>query len=360
MRDNYPQRSSGGFFNTLGYLAAVVLVVGILSKSGFRFNLPGKMTRESTEELTVNSASLGGTADFTPLNDPDKLVLPPAGDHVASYSEIESERSDKQASARTVGARVSTGDWIANFSTPAIREALLNGIPAGISMAVGIAKVKDGYTIASMDDFREMVINPLLKVKNKSGDPQYFKYAANSKKWAQGLGKKPGYSERSLLSILEKYNLEDLDDEVKAHLADKDFDPETLRKADRVSLEVGTRLREKSHTAREVETTTVEDGPARWKNDYDQMVGEEVAREIAKKKLQTKSYITEEDMNQLIEETNVETEKVIKNKLAFPGRKINPDHKDAAEKLDVTKPENSQAREEVYQKKLSKRKKERT
>ncbi len=60
----------------------------------------------------------------------------------------------------------------------------------------------------------------------------------------------------------------------------------------------------------------------------------------------------EKDLSRLVEETDQETAKALKSKLAFPGRKVNPNHADAAKRLDITDPKNTQAREEVYQKKL--------
>ena len=93
-----------------------------------------------------------------------------------------------------------------------------------------------------------------------------------------------------------------------------------------------------------------------WEAEYDEMVGREVAKEIAKEKLKSNSYISEEDMARLVEETNVETSKVLESKLSFPGRKVNKNHPDAAKMNDITKPKNSQAREELYQKKLKARK----
>ncbi len=362
MRDSYPQRNSG-FFSLLGYLFAVVLVVGFLSKAGIKFNLPGKEpAKGTTEELSIQAATLDRPAGFTPLNDEDKLVLPPAGETAESYSATLEERSGTPGSSASNSKRWSKSEWIANFSTPAIREALANGIPAGISLAVGIAKVEDGYAIGSLEEFRELVIQPLLKIKNRSSDNQYFKYAANSQKWARGLGKKPGYSEKSLIAILEKYDLTDLDLEVKAHLADESLDPETRRKADFVGEEVGSRIREKRRSSRSDDEPALreEKSTEDWKAGYDEVVGQEVAREIAKKKLKSRSYISEEEMNQLVEETNVETEKTIKNRLAFPGRKLNPNNKNASDKLDITQPGNSQAREELYQRKIAESKKKRT
>lgn len=358
MRDNYPQRS-GGFFSLLGYLFAVVLVVGFLSKAGIKFNLPGKEPAQgTTEELSIQAATMESPTGFTPLNDEDRIVLPPAGETIESYSATREEKSRHSAST---AKRSSRSEWIANFSTPAIREALSNGIPAGISLAVGIAKVDAGYAIGSLEEFRELVIQPLQKIKNRSSDNQYFKYAANSRKWAQGLGKKPGYSEKDLTAILDKYDLTDLDLEVKAHLADESLDPETRRKADFVGEEVSSKIREKRRpSGSKDEAEEREETTSKWKADYDEVVGQEVAREIARNKLKSRSYISEEEMNQLVEETNAETEKVIGNKLAFPGRKLNPNSKNASDKLDITKPENSQAREELYQRKIAQGKKKRT
>ena len=86
------------------------------------------------------------------------------------------------------------------------------------------------------------------------------------------------------------------------------------------------------------------------------MVGREVAREIAKKKIKSGKYIGEEDMDQLILDTNDETEKVVDNKLTLLGRKINKKHKDAEKMLDITDKKNAAAREELYQKKLKENK----
>ncbi|MFM9948257.1 MAG: hypothetical protein ACKV1O_09990, partial [Saprospiraceae bacterium] len=113
--------------------------------------------------------------------------------------------------------------------------------------------------------------------------------------------------------------------------------------------EVTTSIRKKSRGAAVEDEET--DTP-RASNRYDEIVGSEVAKEAARKKLKSGRYLTEEDLTRLVEETDQETAKALKSKLAFPGRKVNPNHPDAAKRLDITDPKNTQAREELYQRKL--------
>ena len=157
---------------------------------------------------------------------------------------------------------------------------------------------------------------------------------------------------------MQEYRLDYYDQQVRTALVEgTKVAPEMDRQASYVADEVSSHI-VKRRIANEQETRNNSSRTAKveeWENYYDEAVGREVAKEIAKRKLKTGKYLTDEDMGRLVEEANVETQKVLKNNLSFLGRDINRNHPDAPEMLDITKPDNAQARQELYQKKVRER-----
>lgn len=351
MRDQYyhpPQRERGNnrLFSTLGLLFAGILAIGLMNKAGIKINFKGAENNSGLMSASMDNS--GAAADG------DVVVIPPKGEKGTEYDsdfvpktprDKPSSRSERTHSSK--GA-VDAEAWIERFSETAVQQAVSKGIPAGIALAVGLMEIQSGKSINNWNDFMARVIKPLAKLKAESASGElrsYFKYSANSDRWAQGLDEADLYKAPALKKALSNYDLSVFDQQVKERLAREE---EIERQADYVASEVTTSIRKKSRSAAvEDEETTVSAS-----NRYDEIVGEEVAKATARKKLKSGKYISEEDLKRLVEETDQETAKTLKSKLAFPGRKVNPNHPDAAKRMDITDPKNTQAREEVYQRKL--------
>ncbi len=354
MEKGYTSKRGGGFgrlFNIIGFLSALVLAIGLVEKHGLPVDLG-----DGAGYISDDPIARAGLSE-PERSDEEVVFLDPEPEQRSSRS----AQSYRPQASRTP-ARMKAGDWVEKFSETAVMQALNRGVPAGISLAVGVLKLQSGANISSWDDFMREVIEPLSGAKHQDGMNGYFKYSANSERWVQGLDRLGLYSARTLRSVLERYRLEDFDGIVRHKLAaGPAVDPVVERKARQVAEEVTHAIRERrgSYEDRTAEATEdrvsdrtqVED----WEALYDEVVGQEVARDIARQKLKSGQYISEEDMARLVEETNSETSEVLKNNLGFTGRRINPDHPEANELLDITDPRNAQAREEVYQRELEKR-----
>jgi hypothetical protein len=347
------RRSSNGLLNFLGFIFALILVVGLLDKAGVKINLGGD--RESGVD---RSAFLESSLRDKSNTDDNVIVIEPDGPSSRDsrdYSmpkEYESSSSSRQASSRQ---SLSVEDWINKFASAAVAEAVSRGVPAGISLAVGVSKIKSGERITDWNSFMNEVIEPLAGIKYGASYEDlraYFKYSANSDLWVKGLGRTAGYSESALRKIINQYDLSNYDSQVRMKVSGG-TNPEVERKANYVADEVVTSMRNlKNETPRYESGAERTESARRWENRYDEVVGREVAKEIAKKKINGREYISEDEMSSLVQETNVETGQALEKKLAFPGRSINKNHPDAARSLDITDPKNSQARYELYLKKL--------
>ncbi len=362
--DNSPRRNGGSLLlRSLGFLFAVILFVGMMDKAGVNISLDdqGTSSAQVAHMGVGESTSMEAPAPSTPRN---RIIVAdePEVRPTRSYSTPKAYDITSKASKRKgLDRSITVEDWIEGFSDLAVEQAMDRGIPAGVALAVGVSKINDGVNISNWNSFMEEVIEPLAAAKFQASRKQikaYFKYSANSEKWAEGLGNTGDFSASTLKKVMKKYALRDYDYEVRNKLS---TDPEVEKRAREVAEEVTYAMKESRWEARkkavadqsrsrEMKSTEI------WEAEYDDMVGREVAKEIAKKKLKSNSYISEEDMARLVEETNVETSKVLDSKLSFPGRKVNKDHPDAAKMKDITNPKNSQAREELYQKKLKARK----
>lgn len=352
MRDQYyhpPQeRGSNRLFSALGLIFAGILAIGLLSKAGVKINLPGEDSGSASGLMSASMDDSGASENG------GVVVLPPKGEKGTEYDSDFVPKTPRDKPSRSSGRASSGGDvnaeaWIERFSETAVQQAVSKGIPAGIALAVGLMEIQSGKSINNWNDFMNRVIKPLVKLKEQSasGDLRsYFKYSANSDRWAQGLDEADLYKATALKKTLSSYDLSAYDHQVKARLAQEE---EIERQAEYVASEVTTSIRKKSRSAAVEDEET--EAP-RASNRYDEIVGSEVAKEVARKKLKSGRYLKEEDLTRLVEETDQETAKALKSKLAFPGRKVNPNHPDAAKRLDITDPKNTQAREELYQRKL--------
>jgi len=347
----------------LGFLFALIIFVGMMDKAGINISLPEE---EGFEEGVVK-ASVGESTAKEVADDRNRVVVgdEPELRRTRSYEAPKSYdiNSKKSNSSSRLDRNISVEDWIEGFSELALEQAMDRGIPAGVALAVGVSKIQEGVNITTWNSFMEEVIEPLAAAKFQASRKEiksYFKYSANSERWAEGLGTTGSFSTKSLKGVMKKYALRDFDYEVRNRLSN---DPEVEQKAREVAEEVTFAIKEsrwesrKKAVASERKTSEVAKEEV-WEAEYDEMVGREVAKKIAKEKLKSNQYISEEDMARLVEETNVATSKVLQqeNKLSFPGRKVNEKHPDAKKLKDITKPRNKQSREELYQQKLKERK----
>ncbi len=349
MRDQYYQppyreRGNNRLFSLLGLIFAGILAIGLLSKAGVKIKLP------TSESSGIMSATLG---DGEVAENGDVVVLPPKGDKGTEYDSDFVPKTPRDRSSRASertrkpGNAVDAEAWIERFSETAIQQAVSKGIPAGIALAVGLVEMQSGKSINNWSDFMSRVIKPLIKLKEQSGDLRsYFKYSANSDRWAQGLGQADLYAVNTLKKTMSQYDLSAYDQQVKERL---EREEEIERQAEYVGNEVTASIRKKSRSAAVEDDETTAPNAS---NRYNEIVGQEVAKAVARKKLKSGQYISEEDLSRLVEETDQETAKTLKSNLAFPGRKVNPNHPQASKKLDITDPKNSQAREDLYQRKL--------
>ena len=333
--------SISGLLKLLGAVFALILLIGALDKAGVKVMLdhqPGTTAYESSLSPTAPAHS-----DFSNPTPPKA----PATYERAVYPK-RSARSKDGISGTDID------NFLDQFASSARKQALEQGIPAGISLAFGIEELKRGQRIESWEDFQEIVVTPLASLKQevpRDALSRYFKYSANSQRWAQGLGRYSRHAEQQLIANLDSYNLEAEDKAVTEILLQQ---PEDTRRVQQVADEVtATIIHRQTQDEHQQETAqTPKTGTKAWRNFYEEEVGHEVAKEVARKKLRSGQYIGEADMEALIEETNKETASTIRQNIGLLGRKINKGHKDAQQKLDITDPRNAQAREELYQKKL--------
>ncbi len=336
------QTSNFNIFSLFGFACAVILVVGFLKKNGVEIS-----------RSKVSYAEIPSTSRVV-----EEFSVLPVEKMKMKESSYEVKPSSPSSASSGVSAP-SANQWIRQFSEIAVNQALEKGIPAGISLALGIAKLQSGATIQSFDDYMNQVIQPLAGAKKnatKEDRAYYFKYSANSDFWAEGLGKTGRYSESDLKKIIRQYSLGTYDQSVRTHITSGKANPVTEQKA----IETANQIVAKKGATLKVDKDAERAAKVeQWRQNYDESVGRDVAKEVARKKLKTGKYLSDEDLQRLVEETTVETEKALENKTMVMGRKINPNHPDAAQKLDITNPKNAQARGEIYQQKVAARQKHR-
>ena len=346
MNPNHPysrkSSSINGLLRLLGAIFALILIIGALDKAGVSVVLD-----KEPQEDVVESRIYGGTEAETKPERRMSLPERPAASHDYEAATGKSRNSSEHI--------YSPEEWLERFASSARKQALEYGVPAGVSLAVAIEELKQGEQLNDWDDFMEKVVQPLARLKQevpRDALRTYFKYSANSQRWAKGLGNYSRYAEQQLLDNIRQYGLSQHDDAVTELLLQ---DPETQRRSSEVADEVvakrsASRNEDNAGSNRRSEASG--EAVEEWEAFYEEEVGREVAKEIARRKLRSGEYIGESDMEALIEETNQETGKAMQNNIGLLGRKINPDHKDADQMLDITQPENAQARQELYQRKL--------
>ena len=363
MKNDYPRRNGSGLFNILGVGFAIILTIGFLKSKGYElkrtngyeptnyaaasYNSDGPVSQPERETNLVLESDRSGDYDGRKYDNPD------------AYS---TQKATRPKSSRTVRTIRNADDWVSEFSAVAVNQAMSRGVPAGLSLAVGLQKMEQGVPIMSWSDYVEKVVDPLAKAKQRAPSrvrSSYFKYSANSNLWAEGLDALGKYSEQSIQQTMREYKLAAYDKQVRrAVISGKSVDEVMEEKVTYVAEEVTYDVR-RSKKERPIKEQVAIGGNAadqvremEEEAYFDELVGREVAREIARKKLNSGKYIGEEDMDALIMETNEETEKVVKNKLTFLGREINKKHPEAEKMLDITDKKNAAAREELYQRKL--------
>lgn len=342
MKQDYRNRNSSlsGLLKLLGAVFALILLIGALDRAGVKVVMGDKPSGNAYESSVL------------PRTEAEVERSRPAYSAPKAY-EGRATRPKAHQSSRLTATDID--NFVDRFASTARKQALEQGVPAGIALAYGIEELKRGHRIDSWEDFRENVVQPLARLKQevpRDALARYFKYSANSQRWAQGLGRYSRYSEQQLLDNLSAHQLEAEDEAVTAILLNQpDDDPRAEAVADEVTAKIVRRQNQTRQPANR-EANTPETGQKAWRSFYEEEVGREVAKEIARKKLRSGQYIGEGDMEALIEETNQETETTMQSNIGLLGRKINRNHEDAGQKLDITQPKNAQAREELYQQKL--------
>ncbi|KGE88529.1 MAG: hypothetical protein ACE362_08690 [Phaeodactylibacter xiamenensis] len=345
MSNQYRSNSSlSSLLKLLGATFALILLIGALDKAGVKVIMgdkPAGNAYESSMLPRTTERAAEEHSDYAPPRTPERY-----------------RRSAAREAAAPDWEGLSATDidnFLDQFAATARKQALENGVPAGIALAYGIEELKRGQRIDSWDAFQEKVTAPLSRLKQevpRDALGRYFKYSANSQRWAQGLGRYSRHSEQQLMSNLQHFNLEAEDEAVTEILLQQPEDASRVQEvADEVTAKI-VRRQNKGHRRQTEAEQTPETGTKAWRNFYEEEVGQEVAKEIARKKLRSGQYIGEDDMEALIEETNQETEATMQSNIGLLGRKINRGHQNAGQKLDITDPRNAQAREELYQKKL--------
>ena len=198
-------------FTLLGILAAIILFGGYLHRAGIRVTqqgadaAPATTTTEQDQFFATEDSPVRGEVE---MFDPDRHYRnTPEGFDRVGRSAAAAERSAKPAVSETDVQR-----WIRRQGPVAIMEAVRQGVPAGISLAVSVQALQQGK-IDLRSDFNQAVVTPLAAYK-ESGERAYFKYSANSESWLAGLAKASNYDTRELDAILRRYDLAAYDAEV--------------------------------------------------------------------------------------------------------------------------------------------------
>lgn len=196
-------------FTLLGILAAIVLFGGYLHRSGIRLTQDGAATAQATEERDAFFETTDSPVrEEVNLFDPDRHYrdTPEGFDRVGRSSASAESTSTAAVSEKEIQR------WIRRQGPVAIMEAVRQGVPAGISLAIGVQALQQGR-IDLRSDFNQAVVAPLANYK-EGRERAYFKYSANSDSWLQGLAKTSNYDTRELDAILRRYDLAAYDAEV--------------------------------------------------------------------------------------------------------------------------------------------------
>jgi hypothetical protein len=353
---NAPRRSNLSLLNILGFLFAITIFIGILDRAGIKV-VVGQNS---------NHNQSGMIPDFGAKEQPQEgelLVVDAHSSNQQEHTTAYHYSNNASVGPAASGTSKNPEEWIERFASSARSQALEKGVPAGIALAYGIEQLNSGRTINSWHQFINEVIIPLVAIKQAAPQTnlqQYFKYSANSERWIVGLGKDHRFSASRLNNHMRKYQLHKYDQEVMAIIANGGkYQQVQERKSTQVADEVASSIVAKRIERQHQHATSASQQNSNadeWEQYYDEVVGKAVAKEIARKKLKSGQYLSEDDMQNLIDETNEETSGVISNNISFLGRKINKNHPEAEQMLDITNPKNAQAREELYQQKLREKK----
>jgi hypothetical protein len=196
------------FFTILGFLTAILLVGGYLHRSGLRLtqaSAPG--TTSPTEDRAPQFATQDDpVAEEVDIFDPDRHYR----DTPRGFDEVTTSTPGASRSAAVSDKDLQR--WIRRQGPVAVMEAVRQGVPAGISLAVSVRALQRGQ-IDLRSDFNRTIITPLAEFKT-SRERSYFKYSANSDSWVRGLAKLGAYDSAELDAILRRYDLAAYDAEV--------------------------------------------------------------------------------------------------------------------------------------------------
>ncbi|TXB68373.1 hypothetical protein [Phaeodactylibacter luteus] len=328
MKNSTPSSSATGLssiFKLLGAIFALILTVGALDRAGVRL-VQEQENRAAASYMEAPAHAQSGAA---PAPEP-------------RFSTVARSRAGRAQAAPT-----NLADWAHRFATTARQQALEKGVPAGIALACGLQAIQNGQELDSREAFIEQVIDPLAQLKSqapRTALSEYFKYAANSEKWAAGLSRYSHYEQQDLLEAIRQYELFREDEAVLAAILQRaDIEERAGQAAAKVAERIGSTSRpETGHGA----------NASNWRAFYQEEVGQEVARKAARQQLKAGHYLDKNDLEALAEEANNTTQQALSKNIGLLGRPINRQHPEAEKMLDITKPENVQAREELYQQKL--------
>jgi hypothetical protein len=355
--DYYPTRRKSGLsrlLNALGVLFALIILIAFMDKAGVKIVID--------QEQSVSGAGMLPQFDTgAPSAGADNpIVVNTTEPSYRSYKDYSGQEAVRPYATGSQSKRTqNVEEWVARFASTARAQAIEKGVPAGVALAVGIEKISGGTPINDWHRFIEEVTIPLVAIKqaaSKADLQAYYKYSANSSLWVSGLASDGRFPAERLHRHLQKYELHAQDKQVLDILSNGGrYEQEAITKSVEVGDEVASDL--VARRIKEQESSTLSKAASHqnskeWEQYYDEVVGKAVAKEIARKKLKKGEYLSEDDMESLIEETNQETSDVIRHNISFLGRKINKDHQDAENMLDITQPKNAQAREELYQQRL--------
>lgn len=188
-----------GVLALLGFITTVFLMAGYLYKNNYRIT----QTDGSQALASVESKEAADDFFVQEQQQLQQLATP-------QVRTTRAQRPTAAAPAQPSDLR----DWIDQHASVAVLEAVRQGVPAGVSLSLGIAQVQAGY-LQPTDNFIDRVITPLaqLKERDKRMWSRYYKYSANSSKWFEGLYTEDYFAELGLAEIFDAYQLARFDAE---------------------------------------------------------------------------------------------------------------------------------------------------
>lgn len=207
----------------LGFFVAIVMAIGALQKSNYRLVKDGQTTTNTSfaaaslgdddESAPANGSRISLDETDNPANDP---FDPPAMDGTRRVGSSSGSGSSRQTAA---SSSEDVSEWITSHGPIAVMEALRQGVPAGLSLAVGVLQLQQGE-LRWNDNFANKVVGALASRKDEA--PARFKYKANSEPWIQGLAELGVFNRSDLMRVFNQYKLAAYDAEVYLALQDDD------------------------------------------------------------------------------------------------------------------------------------------